>query len=371
MNKNEKYLYLKEIVQYDQPIKELITYTENKFTVKKKNKLTGSNLSVDTWELYFKEAKESGVYETLKKYLIQLQFPIQKGISKSENYINCTLKGKKNHAASNLVLNRPESLELMIHESPLIGKIPVIIIPDDEDFNSFVSALSNKNEPATLPKSMGAALINGINNWDRIERLKSKWLKDNFAGNWVLEFKKNIFPQPHLYKDRLIILSTKPYSGVNYNLLGESKTDWKEKSLQIRLQHECSHLFTLKNYGCMANNIHDEIIADYVGIVDVLSVFNKNWLLSFFGLENYPKYRNGGRLENYLDQNNMSEIAFDGLKTIIKKTVDNISKFDKLLGEINSTKDQIKRIESICEVDLVTMSSSNGANELLNKYHTK
>jgi len=371
MDKEEKYLYLEGIIEHDKPIKELLAYTENKFISKKKNGSIEIDLSIDTWGLYSKEAKQTGVYETLKKYLIQLQFPIQKGISKTENYINCTLKGKKNLLASNIVLNSPESIELMIYENPLVGKIPVIIIPDDEDFTFFISALSNKNEPLNLPKSMGAAFINGINNWDRIERLKSKWLKNNLNGNWNLEFRNNILPKPNLYKDRVIILSTKPYSGVNFELLGLSKSDWKEKSLQIRLLHECSHLFTLKNYGCMANNIHDEIIADYAGIIDVLSFFNKNWLLSFFGLENYPKYRKGGRLENYLDQNEMSEIAFNGLKTIIKMTADNIYKFDSTLGEVNSARDQIKRIESICEVDLITMSSSKGAEELLNKYHTK
>jgi len=369
MTNKEKYLFLEEFVCYKDSIKELLVYSENKFIANEKEVFNHYDVSVNTWEIYEKEAIKGGVFEILKKYLVQLQFPIQEGISKTENYINSTLRGRENNSSSTLVLNQPELLKFKIYKSPLVGKIPVIIAANDEDFNLLISALSNKNEPLKLPKSMGAAFISGINNWDRIKRLKRNWLKNNFNSSWSIEFRENILPKPHLYKDRLIVLSTKPYSGIKGDLLGFSEDQWRETSLLLRLHHECCHLFTLKNYGHMAKNIHDEIIADYAGIVNSLQHFNKTCFLLFFGLEDYPNYRKGGRLENYQDK--MSQAAFKGLVEIVRRIAENLHKFDISLGQISSVNDQIHRIECLCEVDILTMASSKGSTKLLKKYKGK
>ncbi len=367
MNEAEKCLFLKEFINDKSVIDELLIYVENKF-INNNNSFLFEDAYINTWEEYYRESEKIGVFETLKKYLIQLQFPIQKGISKTEEYINSSLRGKPKLCKSDLMLNQPELIKLEIYKSNIIGKVPVIIVPNDDDFYIIVCALSNKNEPMDYPKSMGASFISGINNWDRINRLKDNWLKNNFIGNWSQEFKENILPKPHLFKDKLIILSTKKYSGVESMSIGVSKNTWKSSSLIIRREHECAHSFTLKHYGCTSNNIHDEIIADYAGITKVLGQFNSEWFLQFIGLENYPNYRRGGRLENYLGQKGLSKEAFDLLKIIVKNAADNISKFDEILGEIKDTIDQLKRIKSICEVDLITMSSSKGIQNLMEKY---
>ncbi|QTE23303.1 DUF7005 family protein [Polaribacter cellanae] len=372
MTEDEKYTFLKELVKEEQVIDELLIYSKNKFisNEQKTNTLLEDSY-VDTWERYSEESKEIGVFETLKKYIVQLQFPVQKGISKTGAYINTTLRGKSNLNKSALKLNQPKGLKLEIYKSALVGSVPVLIIPDDEDFNTLVCALSNKNEPKELTKSMGASFINGINNWDRIHQLKADWLQGNSTGNWSLYFKENILPKPHLFKDKLIILSTKEYSGIKSQSIGVSKSTWKLSSLIIRREHECAHLFTLKHYGVMANNMHDEIIADYAGITKVLGHFNKDWCLHFIGLENYPKYRNGARLENYQGKNKLSEQAFEGLKRIIKNVTESIFQFDNSLGKIQSATDQLHRIKSICEVDLITMASSKGKQKLMEKYNSK
>mgnify|MGYP001793367225 FL=1 len=234
--------------------------------------------------------------------MVQFQFPIQKNISTTEAYRNATLKGvstKTMKSASGLVLHNPKAIRLWIHQS-LVGKIPVLIVPDEQDFCAIIQALSCKNEPKDLPDAMGGAIINGINNWDRIHRLKKEWQQSNPFGSWGAYFKEHILPYPKLYKDKIIVLSTKPYSNTTAKNMNLPLTQWIDYSLQIRLEHECAHLFTLKYFGQMDNNIHDEIIADYAGITKVLRQFNKEWFLYFMGLENYPHYRKGGRLENCL-----------------------------------------------------------------------
>ncbi len=371
MNNNDKRLFLRDFIKSESAIDELIIYTENKFIHTNKNRLPLNNEYIKTWEAYDRESQKIGAFTTLKKYLVQLQYPIQKGISKTEDYINATRKGKQKLNTAILKLNAPERIQLEIYESAMVGKVPVIVVPDDDDFNTVICALSNKNEPKELPDSMGALFINGINNWDRINRLKSNWLKNNPLGNWNEEFKKNIFPKPHLYKDKLIVLSTKDYSGVKSAQIGVSKSTWKSSSLVIRKEHECTHLFTLQYYGYMANNIHDEIIADYAGITNVLGQFNKEWFLQFMGLEEFPNYRKGGRLQNYQAPIELSKDAFDGLKTVTKKVTESIFGFDTILGKITTAKGRLDRIKSICEVDMITMASSKGVERLLERYHSK
>jgi len=372
MNKKDRHKVLKAFVQDEKVINELLVYAENKFIPKKDSvSLLEKEAYINTWEEYYLESKEIGAFETLKKYIVQLQFPIEKGISKTEAYINSTLRGKPNTCNSGLELHQPELIKLDIYSNNLVGKVPLIIIPNDDDFNTIISALSNKNEPQELPKSMGASFINGINNWDRILRLKNNWSKQNPTGNWSKYFKEHILPKPHLFKDKLMVLSTKGYSSIKSETIGVSKNAWKSSSLIIRREHECAHLFTLKQYGCMANNMHDEIIADYAGITNVLGQFNKEWFLKFVGLENYPNYKKGGRLENYQGSKKLSKQAFKGLKTIVKNAADSLCKFDNTLGKIKSSTDQSNRIKSICEVDLITMASLKGSQKLIEKYNSK
>jgi len=235
MSNEEKQLYLKGFVNNQDAIDELLLYTKNKFIQNNNNSFSLEETYIDTWNKYYQESKKIGAFETLKKYLIQLQFPVQKGISKTEEYINSTLRGKLKLSEPNLALQKPELIEFELYDNNIIGKVPVIIVPNNDDFNAIICALSNKNEPQELPRSMGASFINGINNWDRIHQLKTNWLKKNPYGNWVKHFKDHVLSKPHLFKDQLIILSTKEYSGTKSESISVSNNVWKSSSLIIRI----------------------------------------------------------------------------------------------------------------------------------------
>ena len=178
-------------------------------------------------------------------------------------------------------------------------------------------------------------------------------------------------PNTHLYKDKIILLSTKPYSNVDAEKLNLNKDEWQKISLHIRLEHECVHLYTLKKYGSATNNLHDELIADYIGIIASAGSYQKKWMLSFMGLENFPEYRKGARLENYLDGMNLSKNEFLKLTEIIKNAIENIAGFDARVGILRSESDKKLRIEALCETDLLQISSSIGIQLLLEKYGEK
>jgi hypothetical protein len=318
-------------------VEELLVYNENVFD---RTSLPlslefplASEPHVSAWEQYAADAREMGAFEALKQRLVQLQFPIQDGISQSEAYQAATRKGASvtdRPEATGLVLQQPEQLQLIVHQS-LAGPIPVLIAGTREDFVSLVRALTMRNEPKPIPDSMGACIVAGFNNWDRVHQYRQQWEAkhpaDNSQISWTVEFKK-LIQQKERYQDRFIILSNGPYSAVSASDIGLSETEWQRLSLTIRLEHECTHYFTRRLLGSMRNNLLDELIADYRGIVAAIGCYRADWFLRFMGLASFPDYQEGGRLQNYRGQPPLSEGAFKVLGALVKAAAQNLQRFD-------------------------------------------
>ena len=172
--------------------------------------------------------------------------------------------------ASGLVLARPDELRLIVHPSPA-GQIPVLIPEGRMDFVALVRALTMRNEPGPVPGSMGACTVSGLNNWDRIVEHRRRWEAeggDRSDTGWQEEFRR-LVPHKELYQDRFLIVSDGPYSNVSAGEIGLTEQEWQRTSTTIRLEHECTHYFTLRVFGTMHNNLLDELIADYAGITAV------------------------------------------------------------------------------------------------------
>ncbi len=94
---------------------------------------------------------------------------------------------------------------------------------------------------------------------------------------------------------RYIILSYKPYSNVAAQELGLDEEAWKEKSMQLRFGHECTHFFTKQTYGITNNILHDEIMADFIGMYEAFGFYKADWFLRFMGIAG----ENDGRIIFY------------------------------------------------------------------------
>ena len=319
----------------DQEIDELTNYNKNVFQRNDSACHIALPLPdepfVEAWEGYAREAGEKGVFNTLREKLVQLSFPVREGISRDENYREATLRGLPAAGmpeARGLELERPGELDLYLHPTPA-GRIPVLVAGHRPDFVSLVQALSRRNEPEKIPSSMGACMVKGFNNWDRIRAYREKWEKANpgrcSGEDWREEF-KNIVPRRELYQDTFIILSREEYSGVPAIELGLSPEEWRSLSLIIRREHEAAHYFTLRVFGSARNHAYDELIADCMGIVAAAGTYRPDWFLRFVGLENYPRYREGGRLENYLGSPPLSDGAFRILQALVYRASENVEK---------------------------------------------
>lgn len=152
----------------------------------------------------------------------------------------------------------PDTLSIEIYDS-FAGKIPVIYARDTQDFEQLVTNIAYKGVRPEGLSTTGASFISGKTT-------------------------------------RFILLSAKPYSNVPATELGlPDEAEWGEKSLILRRGHECTHYFTKQNYGISNNLLHDEIMADFIGMQEAFGFYRAEWFLRFMGIIE----GSGGRLIYY------------------------------------------------------------------------
>jgi hypothetical protein len=285
---------------------------------------------VPVWRQYAREVEEAGDITPLARYLVQLQFPIEAGISENPDYVAATRRGLDPHGmnlASGSSWREPGRCRVVMHPTAA-GNLPLVIAQNREDFLLLVRALTHRNEPHPIPDSMGACMVAGYNNWHRVSMLRDGFLASNASHSWTEEFQR-IKAHKELYQDRFIILSTGPYSGVKASEIGLDEQEWSNHSLVIRREHECTHYFTRRVFASMRNNLLDELIADYMGITAAAGRFRADWLLRFLGLESFPHYREGGRLQNYRGDPPLCDAAFAILQKLVVAAAANLEEFDR------------------------------------------
>lgn len=354
----------------DREIEELLVYNENVFEHDQAIASLAPEPHVEIWQQYMQDAEKIGVFAALQPRLVQLQFPIQAGISTLEDYRAATRRGvgvSQVDSSRGLQLQAPDRLKLWLHPT-LTGPIPVLIAGCRADFVALVQALTRRNEPVPIPDSMGACIVSGYNNWDRVNRYRQQWTERhpecNQTSDWLTEFQA-LIPQKKCYQDRLIVLSLGPYSNVAATELGLPTAEWDAYSLTIRLEHECTHYCTRRLLNSMRNHLLDELIADYMGIVAAVGRYRSDWFLRFVGLESFPNYRPGGRLENYLGNPKLSDGSFTILQALVKSAAENLERFDHHNPVIeNNTTEKLARLMGFTRLTLEELATETSEQRL-------
>ena len=301
---------------------ELLAYNETHFTLPQSAPSfpMPDELFVETWRRYVAEAELTSEIGSVLSRLPQANFEVRIGMSETTAYQAATRQGS--YAKS----GPPVSLDgctLVLHAT-LAGTIPVITAFSRSQFVWLVQAFTKRNEPVAIPESMGACFVSGYTNWDRVHALRDRFHTDFPEGNWSEAFQK-IKAEKTLYQDRFILLSKDAYSGVAAEAVGVSADQWPSISRTLRLEHECVHYFTRRVFGSMRNNVLDELIADFFALCS-LGRFRSDWLLQFWGLQDFPLYREGGRLQNY--KGTLSPEAFAVLQKVVTEAVQNLQTLD-------------------------------------------
>jgi hypothetical protein len=350
---------------------ELRAYARNAFDVRALDEGLSLPLPdepfVAFWEARAAEAGERGAFAVLREHMPQLRFPVRAGISDSAGYQGATRRGVppgETAEATGLELARPEAVELALYPSPA-GRIPLIIVRGRPEFVALVQALTHRNEPKPVPDSQGAIMIAGYNNWSRIGELRRHWEESDpatrEAATWKEAFAR-LQPRRELYQDRFILLSDGPYSAVPAADLGLDEPEWKELSLVLRRDHECAHYLTRRIFGSMRNNLHDELIADYAGITAAAGHYRAAWFLRFLGLESFPAYRAGGRLDLYRGDPPLPDGAFRQLHALIKEVAETVERFDA--GRPDDPKERALAMLALAVLGLEELAGPEGEERL-------
>lgn len=313
------------------------------------------------WEGLLGQGDQMPGFGDLKAVFPQFHFPVKKDISQSAEYQAATLKGKNPlsfSSAQGLGLEDENQVEPFLHQS-LAGKIPVLSVGNPHDFEVILQALAYKNEPKAIPSSMGAVMINGLRNWKRIDALKRAWENSSQKLPWLLHFRDNIAPNKALFQDKVILLSRKPYSGVTHQQLGISESEWLGHSFSIRLHHECAHYYTQRYLGGMHIHLHDEVLADYMGLVQTMGYFSLDWFLAFFGVEG-KNYRPGGRMENYLPPALNSPQNQEAISHVLKAVGRNLLCYHRFLVETERSDELSFQLLSLASHSLAELAGESG-----------
>lgn len=279
---------------------------------------------VSSWNEYIQRAQDIGALAVVKTCLRHLNFPVLRGISQDPLYRAVVLRGEPITGcalATGIPLLDPEGIQLRM-QATAAGRIPILLINNRSDFEHILQALLNRNEPMEIPQSMGAVMVAGYNNWDRIDQYKLFWQQSSPSEAWTDAFQR-LIPQKALYQDRFIVVSTGAYSNVPAADLHLEDDEWRRLSVEIRIVHECTHYAMKRIYGLMRNNLQDEIIADAMGLVAANGTFSSDWFLRFMGLESHRALRPEGRINVYRGDPPLSEAAFQILQIMLVQAARN------------------------------------------------
>jgi hypothetical protein len=271
------------------------------------------------WRRYAAEATRVGVLPALRRRFPQLCFPVSEGLSKDPAYRAATRRGEwRPEEPTGLVLEQPRTLELWVDDGPA-GPVPVLVARHRPDFVRLVQALTCRNEPEAVPPAMGACLVKGLADWERVAAYRRGWEEGRGAPasdeEWAAEMAAGLAPRKELWQDRLILLSDGPYSAVPAAEAGLDEAAWQRASRAVRLAHESFHYLTLRLAGSIRSHLLDELVADYAGLVAAFGRYDAHLALRFLGLDRLPETRPEGRLLVY--RGSLSDGALEVLGRLV------------------------------------------------------
>lgn len=283
------------------------------------------------WREYAIEAAARGAVAVLRARFPQFGFPIRTGISTEPAFRDATERGAPAvGGADGVEFADALAVTIAVHETPA-GGVPVIMAGERADFEALVRAFAERNEPVALPIAMGACLVDGLHNWDRVARHRQ-------ASDAALEPERgaaggarsaSLGKDKKRYQDRVLLLGSGPYGAVPAAAAGRGEQEWLRDSLRIRLEHECFHYLTARLFGVIRSNLLDELLADLAGMLRALGSYRADLALRLLGIDGDGALAPDARLRLYRD--NLSEAA---LTVLAKLAVVVSRRLERLVEEL-------------------------------------
>ncbi len=243
------------------------------------------------------------IMEELAERYHQLYLTPAEGVSVSQLYTEIVNQGKKPEALLQLMDYGLRGFlgsnhdKFFMEDTPA-GVVEIVYIYERADFERFVQIMMYRGELVPVPKSMGAVFLSGIINWRKIDLHKEEYFhQGGLLWGWKEEFKR-FTSDKNNYKDNIIVVSHGGYSGINALEVNLSESEWNDKSLTIRVYHECAHFISRKLYPKKVNALWDELLADCIGLLFAFHRYDASLAKQFLGVSE-DGYLEGRRIKNY------------------------------------------------------------------------
>lgn len=246
---------------------------------------------------------KSCIRELAKRYP-SLYIPLCEEGEENLWYKNATLSGGKyfNTSLTDFETSHEDYIKSIFTEA---GEVEIVFLKNRQDFILFLNKTVYKGVRKYVPDTIGAMMINGISNWNKINSHMEKYVSEGNT-DYNPEFKRFTSDKSN-FKDCLLLISDGLYSNIPAEKIGISESEWINASQKIRVYHECTHYICRKLWNEKKNIIFDEIVADCIGLFAAFGNYSTRLALLFLGLDDNGSYI-GGRLEFYCDKSEISEL---------------------------------------------------------------
>ena len=239
------------------------------------------------------------IYHLARRYP-QLTLPISDETRHSERYRNVVLRGEPPESEPDFSFSANDRLETVATPA---GEIDVLSLCDRADFEHCIRALAYRCEKSAIPPTMGASIISGLINWEKIWKHKEEYVAGG-GDDWDSEFERFTSERKN-YRDTIIVLSRGYYSALPPAEAGFPEKEWLELSYTIRKYHELAHFVSQRLYPENKDAVRDEILADMNGVIAALGHFDAELEGKLLGIRNGEYIH--GRLENYVEKDKLAD----------------------------------------------------------------
>jgi len=236
-------------------------------------------------------AGEGSLLDRISQSLPQVRIAISVGVSKTAGYADAVLRGEPLESVDldrDVPFRRPEEIALRVW-SHFAGSLPVLETPDRADFVRLYRALAGRCEPLPMPDGVHAVFISGVPNPGRTRALREAWQSrtGGSSSDWSTEMARLLAEDRVWFYDRLVLMHQSPYGGVAVGrvLPGQTERVWVDRSTVLRREHEFTHYATSRMLGSFRLNLHDELLADFMGFTTALGTFSSEVFLAAMGVE--------------------------------------------------------------------------------------
>jgi hypothetical protein len=256
----------------------------------------GSEPFVVNWLSHLQDAGRSSVRKVLEDAIFEFTFPVATGVSNGLAHKALSTPSWAGAVPLRSTVETgapewgtPEQWKLTLG-STAGGLLPIIEPVSRRDFVLMVQAIIHRNEPVPVPDSIGAFLVSGYTS-----RKIHREVRDAIAQGLMAADARD----PRLWSEKFLLLSSGQYSGVPAQDMGMEHDAWIKASRQIRLEHEGCHYLVRRFYPRIVFGLHDELVADFAGLMSAFGEFRAACFLRFMGIDDSGVAQPTGRFAHY------------------------------------------------------------------------